>query len=272
MIESNTPEVTDPLLGEGNRTLLTLQDLVPGLGIQFNTPAKLTQDLENYRNADLASQAARNLRINELSPEQRRLDREARAVIVQTKSILKPVLGPNWSHRWKDVGFLDDSIATPKTLGERISLLKRLGIYLKANPQFEVEKLGVTSVNAVALFNSLNNVRESIEKQEVLETQLSGPRKGAAQALRKRLSALTKELGQVLSDDDERWHTFGLDSPAERLANRRNNAKAKAKAKQASAAGDAETSQEAQKEGASRAASSASSNRQETVEGAELNS
>jgi len=268
MIESNTPEVTDPLLREGNRTLLTLQDLEPGLGIQFNTPAKLTQDLVTYRNADLAYQTARNLRINELSPEQRRLDREARAVFVQTKSILKPVLGANWSHRWKDAGFLDDSIATPKTLGERISLLKRLGIYLKANPQFEVEKLGVTSVNAVALFNSLNNVRESIEKQEVLETQLSGPRKGAAQALRKRLSALTKELGQVLSDDDERWHTFGLASPAERLATRRN----KAKAKQASAAGDAETSKEAQKEGASRAASPASSSRQVTAEGVELNS
>ena len=265
MKESTTPEVTDPLVREGDRTLLILRDLEPGLGIQFNTPAKLSQELAAYRTADLAYQTPRNLRINELSPEQRRLVREACAVFSQTKSILKPVLGSTWNDGWKDVGWIEGTLVIPSTLGGRVSLLKRLAIFLKANPQFEVEKLGVTSVNALSLFNALTKVRQSIETQEALETKNSGPRKTAGQALRKRLSALTKELGQVLSDDDERWHTFGLTSPAERLATRRSNAKAKKAAAK-------EEEEEAQKETAKRATAQASSQRAETTEGAGLNS
>jgi len=79
---------------------------------------------------------------------------------------------------------------------------------------------------------------------------------------------LTKELDQVLSEDDERWHTFGLMSQAERLV----NLLSKAKAKKAAAAVDEKALKGTQKEGASRAASPASSNRQETVEGVVLNS
>jgi uncharacterized protein YdaU (DUF1376 family) len=96
-----------------------------------------------------------------------------------------------------------------------------------------------------------------------LVTKHSSRRKTAAKALRKRLSALTKELGHVLSDNDERWHTFGLTSPAERLANRRS----KAKAKKAAAGGE-----ESPKNSAKRATSPAPAERAETTEGAELNS
>jgi len=228
MEELAAPRI-DSLLREGNNTLRTLKSLEPGLGLQLNTPFRFGKDVNAYRKAAEAHDGARTLRIKTYSPEQRRLDNQAKTLISKTKNILKPELGPVWNERWIDAGFLDASIQSPVTLGGRITLLKRLGIFLKDHPEFEMEKFGVTSGNAEALHVALTHIGEVLEKQLISEAQLSSARKIARKALGRRLTGLRHELKQLLADDDARWHTLGYASPADQREARRLKAKAKAK-------------------------------------------
>jgi len=226
-------ELNDPLLLEGNRILDTLTSLEPGLKIQYNTAPLISGEIKVYRQAALDHEAAIDLRTKTLMPEQNRLDRNGSKLISKIKNVLKPELGPDWNQRWTEPGFLEGSITTPKNLAERIKLLRRLGVFLAGHPQFEVEKHGITAVNAEDLFTSLTAIGEALSKHETTESQLSSARKTAKAALQKRLRGLRGELSQVLADDDQRWGHFGYTSPAERREARQRIFKAKAEAKAA---------------------------------------
>ncbi len=227
MEESTAP--TDSLLREGNRTLRTLKSLDPGLGVQLNTPSRFAKDLTAYRKSDQAYRSAFTLRTKTLSPALARLKSDAGSLIGKAKNILKPEFGAVWNERWTEAGFLEGTIQTPTNLEQRISLLGRLGIFLKDHPQFEVEKLGVTAAKAEDLFEELTALRNTLDNQATIESGLSATRKATRTALQRRLRGLRHELEQVLAADDDRWGMFGLTSPAERLKNRR-EARAKAKA------------------------------------------
>jgi len=220
----SSPEAIDLLLTDGTRILRILRALEPGLGLQLNTAARFAKDVEAYRTADQAYQNARTLRLAELGPEQLRLDRAAKALISKTRNVLKPEFGSKWNERWINAGFRGKSITTPLSIGERITLLHRLGIFLSHSPKFEVAKLGATAANVNELRMKLTAIRETLKRHEELETQLSTTRKTTKTALRKRMRGLVNELVQLLADDDARWHTFGFVSPADRLSARRRRA------------------------------------------------
>jgi hypothetical protein len=239
MEESTAP--TDSLLREGNRTLRTLKSLDPGLGVQLNTPSRFAKDLTAYRKSDQAYRGAFTLRTKTLSPALARLKREAGSLIGKAKNIIKPEFGPVWNERWTEVGFLENTIQTPANLEQRVSLLGRLGIFLKDHPQFEVEKLGITAAKAESIFDELTALRTTLENQAKIETGLSATRKATRVALQRRLRGLRHELEQVLDADDDRWGRFGITSPATRLENRRETrAQAKAKANTDAPTGEGE--------------------------------
>jgi len=229
MEESTAPRI-DSLLREGNNTLRIVKSLEPGLGLQLNTPYRFGKDVNAYRKAADAHDGARTLRIKTLSPEQRRLDREAKTLISKTKNILKPELGPVWNERWTDAGFLDTSIQSPEDVERPDHLAATAWDLLKDHPQFEMEKFGVTAGNAETLHAALTKIGATLEKQVTIEAELSRARKIARKALERRLAGLRHELKQLLADDDARWRTLGYVFADHREA-RRLKAKAKEEAK-----------------------------------------
>jgi hypothetical protein len=232
-MESLIPTTTnDPLLLQGHRMLRTLKSLDPALGVQLNTPARVTKDLNAYRKAAQGFDAARTLRTRTLTPELRRLDKEGSRLISKAKNILKPDFGNAWSDRWVDAGFTGPSIATPTSMSERVILLGKLALFLRENPNYEMEKMGVTAARAEDLFRESTNLRNTLDKQDEIERDLSDTRMKARKALQRRLQGLRNELTQLLDYDDSRWGLFDMVSPADRakarLEKRAANKKTKA--------------------------------------------
>jgi len=167
------------------------RSLEPALGIQLDTPYRFGKDLTAYRKAAEAHDAARTLRVKTLYPEQYRLDRQGKALVSKSQNV--PQAGI-WPCSGTNAGRLpgvpqgidrhaDHTDRAPPAAAKARNLLK-------ANPEFEVEKMGVTAEKAEGLFTALSSVRTAIESQEKTEGTLSVAVETIRAALKKRLRGL----------------------------------------------------------------------------------
>lgn len=143
------------------------------------------------------------------------VDDTATSFISVTRKVLSGFLGEHWSAAWEPTGFPDQSTAVPRPQEKRLNLCRSLKEYFTANPTQEVAALGVTAALADTNYTALSNGRELLAQKDTDQGVKLKARAGAYDALRKLLRAGITELRRFLADDDDRWHTFNLNAPAD---------------------------------------------------------
>ena len=207
-------------LPDANEDLFTLgEDMADGchaheaaIGLKQNKEADVRADLS----AAIAGQNDYKITIaakGDLSTAVTVADSNAKSFISTTRRVLVTYLGDSWSQAWEATGFPDQSTAVPGTQGKRQALLQSLKIYFTTNPTQENAPLNVTAAQADALFTALSDARSAAANGNNIAGQKKSVRDDAIAKLRRRLSGLIAELGQLLADTDPRWLAFGLNLP-----------------------------------------------------------
>lgn len=128
---------------------------------------------------------------------------------------LKPVLGKQWNSAWHAAGFTGGSLAVPTN---PMVMLQQLRAYYVANPSREVPNINGIACTAAACEQAAQAISTAQSESNQSNTDAgfaqANLEAGITQA-RRRMSGLREELGQLLSDDDERWYAFGFDRPAD---------------------------------------------------------
>jgi hypothetical protein len=181
--------------------------------VKQNTPAVLGDVLDAARAASTAYEDSRAVKAARTAASTI-ADSNAKGFIVTGRDALKPTLGTAWSLAWEGVGFAHGSLGLPETTGERQELVRTFGEYLAAHATLENAPLGVTAARAQVLFTALDNARAAVRAALADTTQKRAARDIAVEALRAQMRGLIAELTQLLSPDDGRWATFGLNPPA----------------------------------------------------------
>jgi len=182
------------------------------IGVKQNTEAAVAADFAAAQGAEATFQTGCGTK-RTLIAAVGTADDDGQTFIAKAKRILSNSLGSRWSAAWKPVGFVAPSLATPDSAEERESLLEAMAKYLTANPGKENAQEVVTAVEAGARFAALKTARGNLEGFDL--TGAKNDRDDAVEALRKRMRGLVVELGQLLPDDDTRYHAFGLNAPAD---------------------------------------------------------
>lgn len=104
----------------------------------------------------------------------------------------------------------------PDDIPGRLTLLEKTANYLAANPTQAVPAKNFTEASLRASHAALETARSGLNAAVSTRVSTKTARDAADSALRKRLSALTKELANpgMFTPDDDRWYAFGLVPPA----------------------------------------------------------
>jgi len=129
------------------------------------------------------------------------------------RDLLRVYCGREWCEAWLATGFVDDSVAVPRSYAGLRELLVGLNNYFTLNPTHENAAVGITAALANTRVVALQSAHEAINARWALIESKKQLRDGAVVALRKRLSGLCKELSQRLEDLDPRWIDFGFNMP-----------------------------------------------------------
>jgi hypothetical protein len=135
-------------------------------------------------------------------------------------TVLKPRLGKEWSAAWNAVGFTEGNLTIPDN---PLTILQQAAAYFVQHPTHEVPDFipGIVPPIAVTAA-SCNAAAQAITNATTQSNQSNSDVAAARQnldagltALRKRLSGLLNELGDLLDDDDPRWYAFGFERPSD---------------------------------------------------------
>lgn len=214
MASNQLPKGQDPLLTLGADFADGLHAHEAEVGVKLNPEALVRADLAALRATEGAFQTARadkKLR----TAAQTIADSNGKAFIGKARKAIGFQLGDRWSAVWLPTGFPNQSTAVPDNLADRQQLLAKLKGYFTANPAHELAAQNVTAAQAEALFNALSSARSAVAEKENDLGAKKTARADAEAALRTRLSNGIEELGQLLAEDDPRWHAFGLNLPSD---------------------------------------------------------
>jgi hypothetical protein len=208
------PRALDDLFSLAGTAADGLHSQQAPIGIMHNTETLVRADLEGARTRNNAFQAAKTARLA-ATENQTSADENATAFISTTRDVLKQTLGRQYSQAWDEAGFTSRSLAVPRTIEGRMSLLKSLELYLTAHPELEVASLNVTAAQAAACHGALSRAASAINAAWSDQRAKREARDEAVAALQERLRKLLGELSQFLSDSDPRWMEFGFNVPAD---------------------------------------------------------
>jgi hypothetical protein len=178
-------------------------------GIAQNTPAKLDAELQAAKNTEHAFAKAGQDE-NAALTARNTANSNVKAALFLAKRQLADVPGAfSLIFPAGTSEILDDIPA-------RLSLLEKTINYLKDHPAQAVEPKNFTEAKLRACHSALESARSALNAAVSARVDAKGQRDAADETLRKRLSALTKELGNpgMFTPDDDRWYAFGLVPPA----------------------------------------------------------
>ena len=189
------------------------------IGLLQNTAARIRNDraaLTSAENVLLSCRAAKSAAAATL----RSADRDAAEFVALFLHIGKMTLGRTWNATWEQAGFSDGSLAAPRLRDSRFSLLGAMRDFLSGNPQFETSdvnhpELALTAARASAIYEAISTARSALNQAEVDNSAALAIRDSAKVALRRRITGLREELGQLIAGDDPRWLAFGFNLPAD---------------------------------------------------------
>jgi hypothetical protein len=194
--------------------LLTGHDKTRGsLKVPASTVELLRASLKAARTQEKLFQASRSQRAKDLIPALRIGQADALDIIENAKSVLRFRESPRLNTVWIQAGFLT-STRTPTNWTERETLLDTLATFLKEHPKFEDASLNLTATIVLARATALSKALSEVDAHDAKHTSLNEARDAAKQDLGYRIRNFIKELKRDLTEDDSRWKTFGLESPA----------------------------------------------------------
>ena len=211
----------NPVSEIDNEALAMAEDLADGLhllevplGVTGVTEVKTRAAITLCHTADKDVGDAKKAR-QAASTALQLVDETAMEYISATRKVLAGFLTEHWSAAWEPTGFPDQSTAVPRTQEKRLNLCRSLKEYFTANPTQEVAALGVTAALANTNYTALSDGRELLAEKETDQGVKLKARDATYAALRKLLRTAVTELRRFLADDDDRWHTFNLNAPAD---------------------------------------------------------
>ena len=142
-------------------------------------------------------------------------DTQLKAFITSARKLLATYLGEKWSDAWVATGFPNQSTSVPSTQAARHTLVQALQGYFTDHAEWEnpAPEVNVTAARAGALDAAMKSALESFQSLQGQTLTLKLARDGAEKALRVEMSALIRELGESMADNDPRWLDFGLALP-----------------------------------------------------------
>jgi hypothetical protein len=123
--------------------------------------------------------------------------------------------GNRWSTAWEPSGFPDKSTKVPRLQGQRRELCEKLRIYFTSHPELEVPAMEVTAALAESHCKALAAAHSALHQETAAKGTKMKARGDAKRKLRKTVYALKVLLKMTLPPDDSRWHSFGLNRPAD---------------------------------------------------------
>lgn len=185
----------------------------PSLKLPESAVHLLRSASKNLRQKEKQFQASRSRRVEVLKPALQKAQQEAFETIDAAKKVIRFKVGAKRSPVWAEAGF-GSSTQTPSTVAARESLLDSLATFLENRPEMQDESLGLTSAKVLQRASVLTKTLSEMDLHDARHAQLSEERAEAMDQLRYRMRNFINELSRVLADDDTRWKTFGLESPA----------------------------------------------------------
>ena len=131
-----------------------------------------------------------------------------------TRDNLKPKLGSQYSVKWNEVGFVNNTLRLPRTALNAMALVGLMELYLKAHPE-AVLPGAVTPELAAEASTTLRTAISGVAHAKVVMREQKALRDEAIADLRQALMLLRRELSMLLEDNDPRWLTFGFNVPAD---------------------------------------------------------
>ena len=212
MAANPTPTNDTVLLAVSEKLANGCRALEAEVGIKQNTEAKIREAIQTAVAARSAVTEARSL-LSKKRTALRKADKDGKKVIQHSRLRLTQIFGTKFSADWEAAGFPDQSSAVPESHGKRLALLGSLGKYFRQHPAKESADMSATAVICQSTHDTLAEARAAMtQAKSTLRTAVLDKGK-AVKALRRRMRGLIAELRVLLSDNDPRWHKFGLKLP-----------------------------------------------------------
>jgi hypothetical protein len=142
-------------------------------------------------------------------------DVAGKTFIVNARKRLSKFLGEVYSTEWGAAGWPDNSTGLPSTQEDRFNLVASLQAWFTSHQAHESVDMDATAALAGTTHAAISSARAALDAQVTANGVAKNARDAAEQNLRKRMNGLVSELATLLTDDDPRWHTFGLSRPAD---------------------------------------------------------
>ncbi len=191
-----------------------LTALEVSLGVKQNTEAVLRAALAAARAAESAFGNAQVTK-KTLNAALTAADVAGKTFIVNSRKRLSKFLGEVYSTEWGAAGWPDNSTGLPSTQEDRFNLVASLQAWFTSHPAHESVDMDATAALAGTTHAAISSARAALDAQVTANGVAKNARDAAEQNLRKRMNGLVSELATLLTDDDPRWHTFGLSRPAD---------------------------------------------------------
>jgi hypothetical protein len=214
MAGNPTPDDPDDLLALAEDIADGLETLEATVGVKQNTEPVVRGAIAGYRTAGTqlgAAKSARGVAVDAVETA----DANAKAFLKEARKVLQHFLGDTFNPAWEATGFPNQSTGVPGSQEERMNLCASLKDYFAAHPTQESAQFGVTAALAEGKFDGLSDARDDLDAKDSAITTKTQGLAGALKTLRRRVRGLITELETLLSDDDARWHEFGLSMPAD---------------------------------------------------------
>lgn len=214
MASNRLPDKRDRLFALGDDICDGLHQYEAAIDIKQNTEAVVRPALAAARAAEAAfgdAQVAKKTANATLTSA----DNAAKVFITNARKRLSKFFGESYSTEWGAAGWPDNSIAMPSTQDDRFNLVNSLKTYFTNHAAHESADMDATAAIADSTYTALSNARTTLA-QKITDNGNAKKARDAAEAnLRKRMNGVIGELEILISDDDERWHGFGLSRPAD---------------------------------------------------------
>ena len=214
MASNSLPSKREKLFALGDDMVSGLNDHEVSLGIKQNTETVIDGALTAARAAESAFGVAQLAKKN-ANTTLTNADRAARVFIGLARKRLSKFFGESASMEWQAAGWPPGDTAVPTTQDERFEMMAKLRAHFANNAAHESTDMEVTAALALAGHTAIKNARGVLAQKTAESGIAKGTRDTAEANLRDRMEGLIGELDTLLSDEDPRWHAFGLNRPAD---------------------------------------------------------
>lgn len=214
MASNTLPSKRDRLFALGEDMCGGLIQHEVAIGIKQNNDAVLRPALAAARAAETAFGQCQVLK-KSANAALTAADAAGKTFIVNSRKRLSKFFGEAASTEWEAAGWAPGSTGIPTTQDERFALIESLRAHYASTPAHESTDMEVTAALALAAHTAISNARTTLSQKVTENGQAKAARDTAEANLRKRMTGLITELETLLSDEDPRWHAFGLNRPAD---------------------------------------------------------